>query len=1164
MPDNEIEKDKLEFEKMQKTAQILKQKFHLLEEALDRIEKDKEPPQRIYVSISKINNELIEFEKHLTRFPMGRPNFEEIKKSIENLYQEIETYQKEKSLTLDTAHTLMAEIKELVATITEASASSKTSGSKLRIAKNLPELVEAREYGFMNIKRTGDEDFFSNIFLNQPFDLKVEGEEIEYVEKAGINKLRLHARSEKDSSPVGNIKLVVYGVTPEGEKQMIAGGNTNNRGYSSIDLSHVDQEKYQKIEIKGWDGKHTFHEIDLEHYFDFPVFVPIPDDDDGEVKERPHDITSIDFPDAEDLENDPDSFSFESESRNGTRCIKSRPDISVRNFNFSQLVRTQESQLVEQDAENAARRNREAVTAPVPMREKDNPGANLSVVGADIISGKIINYRQYWQPVAQGLGKLLYSLALAPREEMKIAMIDWRRTETARYREGTRFGESLSADLKRDTTVSDIVTGNIEEQTWGGSKAEASTEASNKPGWLSYLAGGVAGLALGGPAGAALGVAAVHYIRPDTGADSSADIKAWNNAVRNISAQAVHKASDTIRQRASAVRDLRSTVITSSTVTEQEHVRTRTIRNQNQHHAMTIQYYQVLAHYRVKTEAVSEQDVLMVPYAIDHDIFGYLPHFNKFIIDPLNFAITRFCLKYPEAIRLVLPQNLKGGVDALHRLVYDKDEYEDPQITASRWVVSCKKGMDDSVSLALKTPYGLIPLRARDRNRTLFSSPQVALDQVEGIQLNLDINRVISKLSQSSSSNRLMDYIFGRNEEQAFERDIGPIHLTAHLDPSRYLRSSRRTYIFNETEEGTFDINNFVLSLDIDQANLQDIMNKRATPQGADYEAVEKMVIWMQQNPMVVMEAIWLTEDSHERALRFDRLRYGNKALLNIIENQPLGVDGNYVAFRLAPNLRFSPPIDMSKVPKINSVISVPTDGVFAETYLSCNIATEKRDMTRQIDESKAMPFAAPDIEPISTAVRSGADIPEPTALPSSIINLQNVPDLPGTSMGNILEALKTPSPFHDLSFGGETMKAVQTLAEKALEADAEKQKKILETITELSKLASQVALASMGVKPPGSGKDDGGSNSSGKDSSAGSSKTPEAKMAATLRETNPDLIRNHYLVIQEIVEEGFISLEEGTGVIKALLGLFNGAVSDEVEEEVEESEDATDENAEE
>ncbi len=123
----------------------------------------------------------------------------------------------------------------------------------------------------------------------------------------------------------------------------------------------------------------------------------------------------------------------------------------------------------------------------------------------------------------------------------------------------------------------------------------------------------------------------------------------------------------------------------------------------------------------------------------------------------------------------------------------------------------------------MQTSYGLIPLTARDKSRIRFSSQSVAIDLVEGIQVSFDVDSILSRFNFPSLSGSIMDYISENILEQCFNKNIGPIRLTAHLNRSR-----------------------------------------------------------------------------------FDRLRYGDKSLLNIIENQPVGVDGNYVAFCLAPNLRFT------------------------------------------------------------------------------------------------------------------------------------------------------------------------------------------------------------------------------------------------------------------
>ncbi len=53
--------------------------------------------------------------------------------------------------------------------------------------------------------------------------------------------------------------------------------------------------------------------------------------------------------------------------------------------------------------------------------------------------GAALEIKTEWFPWGHALGEIKYSLALAPAEEVKIAVIDWERKDTATRNEGGRI-----------------------------------------------------------------------------------------------------------------------------------------------------------------------------------------------------------------------------------------------------------------------------------------------------------------------------------------------------------------------------------------------------------------------------------------------------------------------------------------------------------------------------------------------------------------------------------------------------------------------------------------------------------------------------------------------------------------------------------------------------
>lgn len=105
--------------------------------------------------------------------------------------------------------------------------------------------------------------------------------------------------------------------------------------------------------------------------------------------------------------------------------------------------------------------------------------------------------------------------------------------------------------------------------------------------------------------------------------------------------------------------------MTTSTQRESERIQTRTVHNHNRNHAMTVQYFQVLSHYAIKTELVEEKPVVMVPYQVDPALFDTIPSFDKFVAAPSR-PITRFLDRHSRLIRRLAPVTIAGPSSPCH------------------------------------------------------------------------------------------------------------------------------------------------------------------------------------------------------------------------------------------------------------------------------------------------------------------------------------------------------------------------------------------------------------------------------------------------------------------------------------------------------------------
>src|SRR5262249_18439732 len=108
--------------------------------------------------------------------------------------------------------------------------------------------------------------------------------------------------------------------------------------------------------------------------------------------------------------------------------------------------------------------------------------------------------------------------------------------------------------------------------------------------------------------------------------------------------------TDQFHQASAAIRDLRSTVVVQSTQQVSQNLQTRTIRNHNHSHALTLLYYEVLRHYRVVVELSDVGPALLVSQD--------MPSFDETAIFPYR--------RFLEASLLI--EELRPGFDAIEKL----------------------------------------------------------------------------------------------------------------------------------------------------------------------------------------------------------------------------------------------------------------------------------------------------------------------------------------------------------------------------------------------------------------------------------------------------------------------------------------------------------------
>lgn len=852
-----------------------------------------------------------------------------------------------------------------------------------------------------------------------------------------VGKVRLRIRGE-DRQPRGDVAFRILARPAAGaDPVVLAAGVADHAGYAAVNLSGVAQARVAELIVEfeppaaGGGAAAAFRvAIGRPHFAShrdagIPHEIVLPAS--AGVAARPGAGTlaaRLDDPDAHDVANSPESFSFATENVDGTCCLKPTAELAARQFFFNQLVRLDAPDLVA----GGRPLDRRDVRGPIPFGD-DGPATFLPHAGEPVL-GKLNVYRHAWFPVARGLGELLYSLPLAPCEQVKLAVIDWSRDEQDTRREELFSSERLQHEAHRDRTVEEAVSAVLREEQSGAS-ATLGVGLSLSLGDFSLGGGG------GGAASTSSGV-------------------------RQLQESTVQQIADAVTQQSSVLRTQRATVVTTSAQRESERIQTRVVHNHNRNHAMTVQYFQVLSHYRVRTELVDEQPVVMIPYAIDADVFDDLPGFDAFKKAPAR-PITRFLERHQAVLAALTPRKYAGAYDALGRLLHGGDAYQNdvPYATGSRWRVTMNQAYRPGVTLEIETTDGQsVELRPRVRDGSAgtaeFQSDPIDLATIDRLRIGFDPAVALDHLPAGIS--QLQGNSLTAALAQLATFTVSRCELHVRTDRSRYLDRPQQFRVPVQVAETTLSAAHPAASLDLSPPAIS--FDRYIGQHHRDYCLVKELVGYVQSDPLRFLRAIWLAENRDRRAVRLDRFTYAGQPLLDQIENRPVGVFGNLVAFPLLDGHRFVP-ASPAGIVFSERLVSVPTQGVFAEVFLSCCNATEVRDVTRTIDPAAGCGMAAPDIAPVVAGSRRDRADTTPSAFAAPVVGIQTPAALPDpTGLGAALTALTASNVFRDMSLGSNLMSFIGA-------ATAGAQLSTREAQQQQAAYASQLLAGLLGVPAP-------------------------------------------------------------------------------------------------
>jgi len=253
-------------------------------------------------------------------------------------------------------------------------------------------------------------------------------------------------------------------------------------------------------------------------------------------------------------------------------------------------------------------RDRIPIDEPIDVEDffedlEERPG---SVPKASSLAlGYVAKMRTVAIHAGMSLGRLIYSLPLAPGEEQRVVVSEQEETLTVRERESLTFSEAQKFEESRDTSFDSTFNTALDEVINGHS--DFSTEANSS----SFGGAGGIGGALFGGIGALVG--GVGFSGGRANSDSSGNANSNQNTSRDFLSETHETFSASLERAASVKRKSSRTSVRTARATDRRTATTKFVANRNHCHAMTMQWFEVLRDFSIETRIEGVQLVVFVP-----------------------------------------------------------------------------------------------------------------------------------------------------------------------------------------------------------------------------------------------------------------------------------------------------------------------------------------------------------------------------------------------------------------------------------------------------------------------------------------------------------------------------------------------------------------------
>lgn len=574
----------------------------------------------------------------------------------------------------------------------------------------------------------------------------------------------------------------------------------------------------------------------------------------------------------------------------------------------------------------------------------------------EIAHGHLLQFKQMWTADGYSIGDLLYSLPLAPGQKKQIVVYDWEHKTSALRDDSLSYSERMDAEITRDRDINEIVNATLSESIDASSSAKSS----------SFSAGGGTGVA--GFYGVAFGA-----VVGASGGSSKASSTASQDSFRETTGSTHQSLLDRTSQSASAVRNQRSTVIQTVSDGEKFQVTSETVANYNHCHSMTMQYFEVLRHFKIYQKLVGVQECLFVPLEMKpfdvykanrwSDILSrsiYLPQHRKGLPAIKRYLDNWEHANFPDGMyceEQIL--NLKGDITLSFRLGCPANSTTD-EFVAANWLWSSLlmpytsasafynryKAQQNALDDYFASEYGSkiaqefvskLRLYAVDKDGR---STEIPIDCTLVSEFRNKVDLKISIRSSGSMPQITRESITQLRLSAQFEKDSlsafktlfpDAYSLYSSLVPSSYLLPSGSSVVVKSAKIGYstehFDgwlvsdtgVNNDITTADDVWMYTPLSQKEKHNPKDEDVTLCNNLIDHLNANIELYHKAIWVKMSPERRFMLLDGIvctgnGVNGRSVASVVDNKVIGVVGNCLIMPVAPgqyiNPTFQYPVD--------------------------------------------------------------------------------------------------------------------------------------------------------------------------------------------------------------------------------------------------------------